>query len=134
MSIEANEVIRTTAACWRLCEAGEAKRAAELLHPDFVHDDRRSGLSNKLTNRDDTIANNCAFVELGFSVALEPVALHGERLALCKALFTDAGGNEIVGLQVLSLDEQGLRRACVSFDESDFADAVSEFEAARRRL
>jgi hypothetical protein len=102
------------------------------MRPDFVHDDRRTGLANKLTNRDETIVNNRAFVELGFSVELEPVAVHEARLALCRAVFTDASGNEIVALQVLSLDDNGLRSGCVSFDEDHLTDAVAEFEAKQR--
>ena len=132
VTVEANDVIRTTAECWELCRQGQIERAAELLHPGFVHDDRRSGLANKLTNRDDTIHNNCVFIEMGFSIELEPVAVHGDRLALCRALFTDARGNEIVALQVLTLDEEGLRTACVSFDEDDLAGAIGELEALRR--
>ena len=132
MPVEANDVIRTTAECWELCRQGQIERAAELLHPSFVHDDRRTGLANKLTNRDDTIANNCAFVEMGFTIELVPVAVHGDRLAICRALFTDARDNEIVTLQVLTLDEEGLRSACVSFDEDDLAGAMGELEALRR--
>ena len=132
MTVEANDVVRTTAECWKLCEKGDTERAAALLHPSFVHDDRRSGLTNKLTNRDDTIVNNCAFVEMGFSIELEPVAVHGDWLALCRAAFTDSRGNEIVALQVLTLDDEGLRTACVSFDDNDLEGATGEFEALRR--
>jgi hypothetical protein len=128
VTVEANDVIRTTAECWDLCQQGNTERAAELLHPSFVHDDRRTGLANKLTNRDDTIVNNCLFIEMGFSIELEPVAVHGDRLALCRALFTDTRGNEIVTLQVLTLDEDGLRTSCVSFDENDLAGAMGEFD------
>ena len=132
MTVEANDVIRTTAECWQLCRQGNTERAAGLLHPSFVHDDRRTGLANKLTNRDDTIVNNCLFIEMGFSIVLEPVAVHGGRLALCRALFVDATGNKIVTLQVLTLDEDGLRTSCVSFDENDLAGAMGEFEALGR--
>ena len=132
VTVETNDVIRTTAECWELCRQGNTERAAELLRPNFVHDDRRTGLANKLTNRDDTIVNNCLFIEMGFSIELEPVAVHGDRLALCRALFMDASGNEIVTLQVLTLDEDGLRTSCVSFDESDLAGAMAELESLRR--
>jgi hypothetical protein len=125
VTVEANYVVRTTAECWKLCEEG----ATALLHPSFVHDDRRSGLMNKLTNREDTIVNNCTFVEMGFSIELEPVAVHGDRLAICRAWLTDSGGNEIVALQVLTLDAEGLRTACVSFNDDDLEGATSEFGA-----
>lgn len=133
VTVEANAVVRTTARCWQLCGDGDVERATELLDPDFLHDDRRRGLTNKLTNRADTIANNCAFVELGFSIELVPIAVRGDRVALCRALLTDASGNEIVALQVLTLDERGLRTACVSFDEDDVAAAMGELETRHRR-
>ena len=58
-------------------------------------------------------------------------AIHGDRLALCRAWFTDSRGNEIVALQVLTLDEEGLRTACVSFDDDDLEGATGEFDALR---
>lgn len=63
---------------------------------------------------------------------MEPVAVHGDRLALCGAFFSDRRDNDIVALQMLTLNEEGVRTSCVSFDDEDLAGATGEFEAQRR--
>ena len=94
----------------------------------FVHDDRRSGLTNSITGREATLENNRQVVDLGLAPEFETLAVSGDDVALVRARFRDAHDNEVVSLQVLATNDQGLRTCCVSFDDDDLAAATHEFD------
>jgi hypothetical protein len=128
-----NSTIRTTEAFWSLCFAGEYDAAIDMMHQDFVHDDRRGMLTNTIFGRDQTMVNNRTVVELGIdSVEFEPVAVRGDLLALARVQYRTAGGDEMTGLQLLGTNEDGLRTFCVSFDPDDLDRALAELDARHR--
>ena len=132
MSAQANATVRATERCWELCAEGRYISAAELMADGFVHDDRRSGLTNTIIGRDATLENNRVAVELGFNPEFETLMVSGDDLALVRARFADANDNEVVSLQVLGTDDRGLRTCCMSFDADDLDGATREFDRLRR--
>lgn len=132
MAVSGNDSVRLTEQCWHLCMEGRLDRASELMRADFVHDDRRRGLSNTLINRDDTLANNAVLVEMGFvPQPFETIATHGASLALCRVAFRDDADNELAAIQVLGLSDDGLRAFCISFDDGAVEVATEEFDRLR---
>ena len=128
VSVEANAAVRATEMCWALCSEGRYGSAGELMADDFVHDDRRSGLTNSISGREATLENNRQVVELGLAPEFDTLAVRGDDLALVRARFRDAHDNEVVSLQVLATNDQGRRTCCVSFDDDDLAAARHEFD------
>jgi hypothetical protein len=132
MAVTANVTIRATEQCWAYCVEGQFDSAGRLMDDSFVHDDRRQALTNVITGRDGTLDNNRVVTEMGFAPKFEPLLVNGERLALVRATFRDLIGNEVVSLQVLETNNEGLRTCCVSFDPDDLDRATDEFHRRSR--
>ena len=129
-----NLAVTQTERCWELCRVGEMDEAMALLAPDFVHDDRRSGVRLTLRGPQATIAGNREALEAGFVPRFEVLAVEGDRLALARLTARTSAGFELVLIQVLEVDDAGLRTVCISFDEERIADARAEFEERNRGL
>lgn len=127
MAVDANAVVRTTERCWEHCLSGQFEAAGELMADDFVHDDRRRGLTNVIMGRDATLENNGLVAEMGFTPVFEPLLVRGDDLALARVTFRNAAGDVVESLQLLGLDAGGRRTWCVSFGADDVGGATAEF-------
>ncbi len=103
--------------------------AEVLMDPAFEHLDRRSIVSNDSVGREQTMANNRAVVEMGFDdIELTTVAVRGERLALVRARFRTAGGDEMPALMLQETNEEGLRTRYLGFDPDNLDAALDELD------
>lgn len=130
MTVEPNAAVTAADTCWQHCVAGDFSAAGELMRADFLHDDRRAGMANTISDRERTLEGNRAACDLGFVPSFEPLAVDGDHRALCRVVFKNEDGYEVEALQVLANDSSGFRMRCISFDPDDVDAARAEFEAA----
>lgn len=123
-----NLAMTQTERCWAMCREGDLDAAMGLMSEDFVHDDRRDGVHLTVIGPRETIEANKVALEVGFVPHFEPIAVHGDHLALARLTARSSNGFEMVLLQVLAVDPSGLRTLCVSFDEADIDEAVAELK------
>ena len=97
---------------------------------DFVRLDRRRGISAPTANgAEDFMAAYAAWFDVGFdTVAIESLAVRGDRLALGRFVWRADDGREVAFLGVYELDEAGFSSRAVHFDEDALTDAVAELE------
>ena len=105
--------------------------SATFFTPDCVLDDRRAGVNAGTVGGDAVWQSIESGIEVFGSLALEPLAVRGDRLALFRWAFVADSGFEAPGLTVIEY-ENGLNKRLTSFDESDLTIAVEELE--RRHL
>ncbi len=129
--------IENTATRWAhrgaaLMLAGEWEAHAKLLAPDYVFEDRRSGLRTIL-NKDEAAAQTAELSARAMDrVSFDVIAVRGDRLALIKSVI-GYGGYEVDALIVLDVDpEHGLVRD-IFFDASDMTGALAELDERAAR-
>ena len=123
---------------WRMEHEDRSSRATvfgEGVSEDVVSFDRRAGVSMPtVTGRAAYVAYGLASYELFATMVVDPVAVRGNRLALSRARFQIARGDEMAGLVLYETDEAGLLRKTVVFDESDLVAALDELEARHEAI
>ena len=86
-------------------------------------------MAEELYGRENLLSSNRALVELGLDFArVEPLAVRGARLSLARITARFGNSSELVGLQILELDDAGLASRHVFFDEDDLDRALDELD------
>jgi class 3 adenylate cyclase/ketosteroid isomerase-like protein/tetratricopeptide (TPR) repeat protein len=105
---------------------------AEAYAPDQRSECRRPGLRNETFGREGALDNARAVRSVGVDdVAVVPIAVRGERLALVREVFSGKVDEayETVNLQVIEAGPDGRVAWTVAFDPDDYADAFAELDA-----
>ena len=123
-----NAAVRAARRGSALMLAGDWDGLRAAMHPDFVYEDRRSGLGSVVVGRDEQVANVRSSVELGVNgMDNEVVAVRGDRLALVRGRVT-AGSYVVEALFITAVDDDGLTTAIVYFDASQLDEALAELD------
>ncbi len=127
-----NTVTRAMTRLVELANLRDFERAGELIADGIIRDDRRRLVSAPTaTGRDEYLDSVRAIFEAGYSdLTFAPVAVRGDRLALCRGAFRTGDGNESEFLQLEETDASGRFVRMVNFDEDAIADAVEELDAS----
>ena len=114
---------------WRLVVAGQLDEFAVLNSHDVAQIDRRSVVAGDLHGREHILASARAFVDLGLDAAhAEVLAVRGSKLTLARVTLGFGNTSEIMTLQLLELDDNGLVSRYVFFDEHDLDAAIYELD------
>jgi ketosteroid isomerase-like protein len=130
----ANAASRAADENWAHCMAGDWDSYARSFPAHFRLSDRRRNVQLEL-GRDETIAFSRSLAEHATTgvIHAETLATRGERLALqrwrIELAGDDAGPSEISHLNLMELDEHGLRKAVVRWDDDAIDAAWAELDA-----
>nr|WP_268777978.1 BTAD domain-containing putative transcriptional regulator [Mycolicibacterium komanii] len=129
----ANIATRTRASSVDAFDRRDLDAFCSLLTPDGRYDDRRKGLRNEGSLKQEFVPSMLSEAPESWRWTDEPIAIRGERLALCRDWFrdTDAPGQPVVvdDLSLTEVTEDGLVCSSVIFDSDDLDAAMSELDA-----
>nr|WP_256364324.1 BTAD domain-containing putative transcriptional regulator [Mycobacterium sp. GA-1285] len=104
-----------------------------LLTPDGRYDDRRQGLRDSGSLREEFAPTMLSVAPAGWQWTHEPIAIRGHRLVLCRDWFrdTDAPGQPVAvdDLSLTEVTEDGFVCQSVIFDSDDLDGAMRELDA-----
>jgi class 3 adenylate cyclase/ketosteroid isomerase-like protein len=120
-----NAATRVGRAGLHLVAAGRWDELRAILHSDFERTDRRHTVSAAPVQGVEAYLEALHRIERFDSDRIEPLAVRGDRAAVYRAKFSDAGGNEVSGVIALLLDEADLVLRQANFDD----DAKGEIAA-----
>ena len=110
--------------------SGDDAALADLVAPEFVHDDRRSVVNMGRTNRRGAAKYLPQLRAQGFEWKPPiPVAVRGERLALSRSVFRTGAGDDTSSLAVVEIDEQGRLLSLVQLDHDALDAGIEELDA-----
>jgi class 3 adenylate cyclase/tetratricopeptide (TPR) repeat protein len=122
----ASRVFRTANA---LITTGRFDDLVALVSPAFTLEDRRVGMSTRMSGSADVMEFFHALRTLGITqIDLDVVATRGDRLALVRALY-QGSAFEVEMLTLFATDEDGLGLSSRIFDPSDDTGALAELDA-----
>jgi class 3 adenylate cyclase len=126
-----NAATRATHRVVGMANAGDWDEALRAYRPDFERIDHRGVVAAPPLQRgaEEYLEGFRAYLEVFDRLAVEPIAVRGDRLALSRSVVTSAEGLESVFLHVLELDEDGLIARMAYFDEADLPAALEELDA-----
>jgi ketosteroid isomerase-like protein len=102
---------------------------ADIVAPDFRHDDRRSIVNLGHLDRAGQVRNLALMREQGYVVGTpEALAIRGERLWLSRRVARTPAGDESPVLSVNELDESGRWSAMTFFDDDALAVALDDLD------
>ncbi|MBV8960437.1 MAG: nuclear transport factor 2 family protein, partial [Actinobacteria bacterium] len=108
---------------------GEWDTAIDLLHPDYVMEDRRPTFGTRFPNREAMVPWMRETMAIGLTgVTLDTIALRGERLALCSRAWL-ARDFEVTSLCLMETDEEGRAVWAALYDPDQLEEALDELEA-----
>lgn len=112
-----------------LSNAGRFDEARQLLRSDLVRVDHRAHLAYPpIYSADEYMAWHQGVYEQFDSVASDPIAVRGERLALNRTALEIEDGFATAFLMICELDDAGLCAALAIYDESQLADALRDLD------
>ncbi|GAT12674.1 putative ATPase [Mycolicibacterium novocastrense] len=104
-----------------------------LLTPDGRYDDRRKGLRDTGSLKEEFVPTMLSEAPASWQWTDEPIAIRGQRLALCRDWFrdTNAPGHPVTvdDLSLTEITEEGLVCHSVIFDSDDLDAAMRELDA-----
>ena len=111
--------------------AGRWDDAAAQLAGDFLRVDNRTGVADATAVGPDAYLTAFrAALEVGFTtVAVEHLAVRGDRLCLLRSTFTADSGSELVIVSVYEIDADGRGSYLSLHDPDDLAAALDELES-----
>ena len=123
-----NATTRSADRFFALATDGRLDEAAECLTTDIVRVDHRTAVSDATTHgRDEYMAALRGAFDVGFaSVAIDHLAVRGERLNLMRTSFATEGGMHLVILSVCETDGHGLVSHISLYDDDALDNAVAE--------
>ena len=128
-----NAAMRTRASLVEAFARRDLGAFSSLMTPDGRYDDRRRGLRNEGSLKQDFVPAMLSEAPEGWQWTDEPIAIRGERLALCRDWFRDTDApDQPVAVDDLSLTEvtqDGLVCHSVIFDSDDLDAAMRELDA-----
>jgi SnoaL-like protein len=102
---------------------------SDLLHPDFVLEDRRPMFGSIIDGRDASLEWNRATVALGLTgVTLEGLAFRGDRLVLVQRTW-HAADFELTSLCLIEVDQSGRCQWSALYDPDQLEDALDDLDA-----
>lgn len=111
--------------------AGDWDALADTLAADHRFEDRRLGMKSTL-DKAGSIQQARVIADLGraqqFQVDLDIIEVRGDRLALVRQVYRSSS-YEVSVLAVTEVDDSGLTRVFIVFDEDDLRAARAELEA-----
>jgi hypothetical protein len=108
---------------------GDWETATNMLRPDYVMEDRRPMFGTTFQGRDGMAGWMRETMAIGLTgVALEPIALRGDRLALCSRAWLSRDF-EVTSLCLIETDDAGLAAWAALYDPDQLEEALDELEA-----
>ena len=122
---------RATAAAERVTSAlraGDVEALVSCVSEDYFLDDRRQFSGDQLRGHESLRAGTERVLQHFNTFESRPLAVRGERFALCLLRWSDASGNESTHLHVIEVGNDDRIAYEVRHDEDDFEDAYRELE------
>jgi class 3 adenylate cyclase/type II secretory pathway predicted ATPase ExeA/ketosteroid isomerase-like protein len=131
-----NAAVRTMQrGAWLFSFGGDRADRRAFIADDIVHLDRRSVVRAPGGQGAETFMGGvAAAAEVFGRVALEPIAVRGDRLALFRQQILDPGGFEIAMLELSEIDDRGHICRMTDFDEADLVVALEALDARYAEL
>jgi hypothetical protein len=126
----ANVATRVHARVIAAIGSDDQEALADLVAPEFVHDDQRRVVNMGRTDRRGAAGYLPELRAQGFEWAPPTaIAVRGERLGFIRSVFRTEAGDDSSSLAVVESDEQGRLLSVIQFDHDAVDDAVAELDA-----
>jgi hypothetical protein len=136
VTVPPNACVEAVREQWALIAAGDWDAVADQLTPDNVDDDRRVGMQNFYEGRDAVLENLRAARDVGARLwSIEPIATHGEHLALMRIVVGGSDRESAFSAEMLIISflaPDGRIAGGVAFDADAIDAAKAEFSARAR--
>jgi hypothetical protein len=131
VTVPRNACVEAVREQWELIAAADWDKVADQIAPDNFDDDRRSGMQNVYRGREAVLENLRAARDVGARLwSIEPIATHGENLALMRIVVGGADRESAFSAEMLAitfLAPDGRIGGGVVFDADAMDAAMAEF-------